>query len=200
MEGSCFLTLVSVVCREHPGVEAISQVVHIIQQFVAPPLSLPKIVESSSVHLFNVALHGEDQSSSVYYEKLRQYRLAMRLLPTKFTVEQGISKMIQQLYSRYPGALDFEAVKAVGKVGDLSLLEWLHTCEPKKFRRAAGLIFASASRNSRSDVVRWMVKLFPDVEFELEHAAEGGHIEQMEWLIENSRWNQLSIPKAIRAA
>ncbi|KAJ8517994.1 hypothetical protein ON010_g18256 [Phytophthora cinnamomi] len=142
-----------------------------------------------------MVLRAVDQSATlVHHEKLRQYRQAMYLVPSKMAVEKGALEAMQQLHARYPDCVDSTMVEAVGKMADLSTLKWLHTCCPSlfmKFDWFEGCVFDSASLKGQVDVVGWLVKLFPSQVRSITSASREGHLNIVRWLIKNSNWDEL---------
>ncbi|KAG2811115.1 hypothetical protein PC129_g17445 [Phytophthora cactorum] len=70
----------------------------------------------------------------------------------------------------------------------------------KEFPRCEKNVLRFASKKGRGDVVRWLVKLFPDTKRSLLYAAEGGHLNLLKWLTKHTSWNEASIRGAFRSA
>lgn len=62
----------------------------------------------------------------IHHEKLRQYRLAMELVPYKMGLEEGRVDAMNELYKRYPGALNADVVACIAEVAELPMTEWLY--------------------------------------------------------------------------
>ncbi|KAE9194337.1 hypothetical protein PF005_g17731 [Phytophthora fragariae] len=189
------LASVSVVCRRWPSVEDLPHAVHLIHTFTAEisKKALPDLLEHGDSSLFFRVLQAVDESVNlIHHEKLRQYRLAMQLIPSKMTLKGGKLQAMKELYKRYRGAVDDDTVRAVAAEPELPVLKWLHSCEPRIFKNFTGFeerIFRFASTNDRKGVVRWLVKLFPDTVRSLEFAAGGGHLDLIKWLMKHTKWD-----------
>ncbi|KAG2783512.1 hypothetical protein Pcac1_g7008 [Phytophthora cactorum] len=112
------LTNVAVVCHHCFGSKALPHVVHLIQVFTEniSQEALLDILEERKIHLFTRVLHAVDESlNMVHHEKLRQYRYAMRLAPSKMPLAEGGLKAMQKLYDRYHGSQDSEAVSRIAE-------------------------------------------------------------------------------------
>lgn len=189
---------VHAVCREWPRVEALPHAVHLIQAYRGniSLVALPNVLEEGNTHLFYRVLHAVEQSSSlVHHEKLRQYRLAMRLIPAKTTMEEGALKAMRDLYTWYPGCVDSETISAVCEMADLSVLKWLYAREKcmlfKKYDWSEETLFYYASVKGRANVVRWLVELFPDHVRTIAYAVQGGHLNLIKWLMKQAQWDKL---------
>ncbi|KAE9323361.1 hypothetical protein PF008_g17381 [Phytophthora fragariae] len=202
------LASVSVVCRRWPSVEDLPHAVHLIHTFTAEisKKALPDLLEHGDSSLFFRVLQAVDESVNlIHHEKLRQYRLAMQLIPSKMTLKGGKLQAMKELYKRYRGAVDDDTVRAVAAEPELPVLKWLHSCEPRIFKNFTGFeerIFRFASTNDRKGVVRWLVKLFPDTVRSLEFAAGGGHLDLIKWLMKHTKWDtevEAAFYKAVQA-
>ncbi|KAE9307396.1 hypothetical protein PR003_g21005 [Phytophthora rubi] len=202
------LASVSVVCRRWPSVEDLPHAVHLIHTFTAEisKKALPDLLEHGDSSLFFRVLQAVDESVNlIHHEKLRQYRLAMQLIPSKMTLKGGKLQAMKELYKRYRGAVDDDTVRAVAAEPELPVLKWLHSCEPRIFKNFTGFeerIFRFASTNDRKGVVRWLVKLFPDTVRSLELAAGGGHLDLIKWLMKHTKWDtevEAAFYKAVQA-
>ncbi|KAF1788416.1 Ankyrin repeat-containing domain [Phytophthora cactorum] len=110
---------------------------------------------------------------------------------------------MQQLYDRYPGALDSEVVLRITKIAELPILKWLHKCKLllfKQFPDCEDNIFMYASLKGKDDVVRWLVMLFPDTVWSLRYAAQGGHLKLLKWLTKHTSWDENSLRSALHSA
>ncbi|KAG3176666.1 hypothetical protein PC128_g17209 [Phytophthora cactorum] len=200
------LTSVAVVCRHCFGSKALPHVVHLIQVFTEniSQEALLDILEERKIHLFTRVLHAVDESlNMVHHEKLRQYRYAMRLVPYRMCLDEGELEAMQQLYDRYPGALDSEVVLRITKIAELPILKWLHKCKLllfKQFPDCEDNMFMYASLKGKDDVVRWLVKLFPDTVWSLRYAAQGGHLKLLKWLTKHTSWDENSLRSALHSA
>ncbi|ETP18624.1 hypothetical protein F441_07180 [Phytophthora nicotianae CJ01A1] len=200
------LTSVIVVCRHGFGSRVIPHIVHLIQMFTEniSEQALVDVLEERKSHLFTRVLNAVDESLNlVHHEKLRQYRYAMQLIPRAMTSDEGGLDAMQQLYDRYPGALDYEAVSCIIDVAELPMLKWLCKCKPLLFKQSpdsADNIFSSASLKGRGDVVRWVVKLFPDTVRNLRYAAQGGHLKLLKWLVKHTKWDEKSLGRSLQSA
>lgn len=192
------LTSVAVVCRHLLGIQALPHVVHLIQEFTenTSQRALLGVLEEGNYHLFTRVLHAVDESlNMIHHEKLRQYRYAMQLVPCKMTLEEGALGAMQQLYDRYSGALDDEAASYIAKTAELPMMKWLYKVKPRLFKdfpACKGHIFMHASLKGRGDVIRWLVKLFPDAVWSLVNAARGGHLKVLKWLTKRTNWDDNS--------
>lgn len=200
------LTSVAVVCRHLLGIQALPHVVHLIQEFTenTSQRALLGVLEEGNYHLFTRVLHAVDESlNMIHHEKLRQYRYAMQLVPCKMTLEEGALGAMQQLYDRYSGALDDEAASYIAKTAELPMMKWLYKVKPRLFKdfpACKGHIFMHASLKGRGDVIRWLVKLFPDAVWSLVNAARGGHLKVLKWLTKRTNWDDNSVSDALQSA
>ncbi|POM65873.1 Hypothetical protein PHPALM_18346 [Phytophthora palmivora] len=193
------LTNVQLSCRQ---LEGLPHVVHLIQQFTEniSQRALVTVVKKKKTHFFFRTLRAVDESlNMVHEEKLRQYRLAMQLIPHNMTLKQGELKALKEIYQRYPGAVDEEVVYAIASAVELPVLKWLYKCKPllfKQFKFCDSRVFMYASATGADNVVHWIVKLFPDTVRSLVYGTQGGHLKLLKWIIEHTKWDKTSIGDA----
>ncbi|KAF4139397.1 Ankyrin repeats (many copies) [Phytophthora infestans] len=205
-EDTFVLTGVLAVCREWPEVGALPHVVQLTHEYSAKLslLALPNLLNEGKFNQFYRALSAVEQSSQlVHHEKLRQFRLAMHLIPSKMTMQEGALKTMKELYARYHGCIDSDTIGAICEMANLRVLKWLYACEPKllfKFDWSDKQIFLHASMKGHADVVRWLVKLFPESTRSLEYAAKGGHLDLIKWLMKHTTWDETSLRFALADA
>ncbi|KAF1789133.1 Ankyrin repeat-containing domain [Phytophthora cactorum] len=87
-------------------------------------------------------------------------------------------------------------LKAMQKLYDRYMALWIlrrFLVLLKEFPRCEKNVLRFASKKGRGDVVRWLVKLFPDTKRSLLYAAEGGHLKLLKWLTKHTSWNEASI-------
>ncbi|EGZ06799.1 hypothetical protein PHYSODRAFT_530006, partial [Phytophthora sojae] len=189
------------VCRRWPSVEALPHAVELIRTFTEDisKRALTNLLERGEPSLFFQVLQAVDESKNLaHHEKLRQYRLAMYLIPSKMTLKQGKLEAMKELYRRYRNSVDDRTIQAASETPELPVLKWLHSCQPKMFKIFSWCeekIFECASMEGRAEVVRWLVKLFPDAVRSLEFAAAGGHTDLTKWLMKHTKWATDSLEK-----
>ncbi|GMF22515.1 unnamed protein product [Phytophthora fragariaefolia] len=204
MEEEDVLEGVRIVCHQHSRIAALPHVVHLINEFAdnISPSALTDLLKAGTKGLFLHVLRDVECSAKLLrYEKMRQYRLAMYLIPSKMTMGEGKLNAIKELYKRYLGTVDAKTIAAVAKVPELPVLKWLYSCQPKMFTNAVWThLFENASLEGQADVVHWLVELFPDTVRRPVFAVHGGHFDLVQWLLKHTSWDEISRQRAFSAA
>ncbi|EGZ06798.1 hypothetical protein PHYSODRAFT_250359 [Phytophthora sojae] len=120
------LAKVRAVCRHWPSVEALPHAVHLIHTFTEniTPWALTTLLERGDSSRFFQVLQAVDESVNlVHHKKLRQYRLAMYLIPSKMTLEQGNPEAMKELYKRYRNSVDARTIQAIVETPELPVLK-----------------------------------------------------------------------------